>query len=489
MASLIRHQKDLLAQIASAAKAGRSRVADGAGLYCIAVKGGPTWSWRFDYSHGGKRKTLSMGTVADTTLVEAREKRDDAHALLAKGLDPSAERKAKREVVVRKAEVERAVERGLAIPGSFRAVFEQWHKTRSKGWSPSYAEKIKARLTNDILPWLGDRPIRDINEAMQLACLRRVQARGAIESAHSTLQNCGQVFRFGVGESLCERNPAQGLTENLEPVIVEHMAAVTKPDDFAALMVAINCYRGSIVTRHALMLAAMLFQRPANLRAMRWADVDLERALWSIPSAEMKRTVQGKKSGRPHLVPLCSEAIALLRELHPLTGKGTFVFVAEHTSLRPMSENTLNMALRRMGIENSVHTSHGFRRTARTLLVERLGADPEIVEAQLAHVKSGPLGSAYDRAEYMRQRIAMMAMWGQVVADCAQGRPFPKMAPTMKAPAEKAHPTLPADDMKTVAKLVQRLAGKKVTAAQVQAAAAALERPRRNTKRPVRPVR
>jgi len=456
MDSIYRDEKALSRAITAAEKDGRKRVTDGGGMFLLlTVKGGGR-AWRLDYTFGGKRKQMSLGVHPDVTLVQARRKRNEAWALLEGGKDPSAERQTDRKAVQAVAVVEKLVARGGAIPGSFRAVFEEWHQTRSSGWSPSYAEKTKARITNDILPWLGDLPIGSIDEKALLECLRRVQARGAIESAHSTLQNCGQVFRFGVATGQCSRNPAQGMSGALTPVIVKHMAAIIAPDRFAQLLATVNGYHGSITTRYALLILAMTFQRPGNVRAMRWADLDLDGGMWSIPSDDMKRTVQQKASGRPHLVPLCPEAVAILRELHPLTGKGAYVFVAEHTSLRPMSENTLNMALRRMGIAGAEQTSHGFRTSARTIAVERMGVDPEIAEAQLAHKKSGPRGGAYDRAEYMAQRVAMMALWGRTVASCAKGEPFPIIKP--------AKPAGDQIDMATVAALLAQLTGKPVTA-------------------------
>lgn len=464
MDSVIKDEKGLHRSITAAEKAGLTRVSDGGGLYLLLkVKGGGR-AWRFDYAFEGKRKTLSLGVYPDVGLATARQRRNDARALLAQNSDPSAERKAARKVVQKAAVAEQRVARGLAVPGTFRDVFEQWLKTKSPGLSDTYVVKIKARFNNDVLPWLGDKQIIDIDEKMLLECLRRVQARGAIESAHSSLQNCGQVFRFGIASGLANRNPAQGMSEALQPVIVTHQAAIDDPDRFAELLKAINTYRGSILTRIALLVTAATFQRVANIRGMRWADLalDAESPVWSIPSEDMKRTKQQKASGRPHLVPLAEPVVAWLKEIQPLTGSSQLVFTASTSNVRVMSENTLNQALKRLDFGGEI-VSHGFRSSARTLLVERLGADPEIVEAQLAHVKSGPLGSAYDRAQYMEQRVKMMAMWGRVVADCAAGKPFPRSAPVAPAtaPEEKADPKL-------LASMIQKLTGQRVTAAMVK---------------------
>jgi integrase len=450
----------------------RTRVSDGDNLYLLlSIKGGEGKAWRFDYSHDGKRKTLSLGTYPETSLVEARRKREEAQALVTAGIDPSTQRKAQRKIEKRKAG-------GEAEPETFRAVFELWHQTQSPGWSQSYSEKVKARIVNDVLPSLGGKKLTEIDAGMLLECLRRVQARGAIETAHSALQNVGQVFAFGIGEGLCRDNPASLMSGNLKPVIVRHQAAVTTPKAFERVMAAIGGYAskeerddtrstGTVITREALMLLAMTFQRPGNVRAMRWADLDLDAAMWAIPSMEMKRKKQAKVSGGPHFVPLCPEAVSILRELQPLTGRGEFVFQAQHTSRRPMSENTMNMALRRMGITQTEQTAHGFRSTAMTLLDEHLGFDQKIVDAQQAHGKPGKLGSTYNRSEYAAERLVMMNMWGRICSDCSKGLPFPKAAP-VKAEAPAAPPAAPTMDAKALALMIERLTGTKPTAAAIR---------------------
>jgi hypothetical protein len=236
----IKNEAQLHRDIGKAEKAGHTRVSDGDGLYLLLkVKGGGK-AWRFDYQHDSKRKTLSLGTYPETNLVEARRKREESQALLAAGKDPSAERKAERKLKQHAVVVEQRKADGKALPGSFREVFEQWHKTRSPGWSGTYGEKVKARIDRYILPWLGDTPIDHIDEQMLLTCLQRVQAGGALEAAHTTLQNVGQVFRFGILSGKCKRNPATGMSEALTPFKVKHQAAVTSPKDFEGLMLAIG---------------------------------------------------------------------------------------------------------------------------------------------------------------------------------------------------------------------------------------------------------
>jgi integrase len=229
------------------------------------------------------------------------------------------------------------------------------------------------------------------------------------------------VLRYGISTGRCERNPAPDLHGALKPIQTKHMAAFLEPAQVAALMRSIYGYQGQLETKTALILAALLFQRPGNIRAMAWQEINLEGALWTIPAAKMKRSVDGKRNGRPHLVPLAPQAIAVLRDIHPLTGHGTYVFPSMLTGERPMSENTLRCALRRMGYSNDDMKPHGFRAMARTLMVEKLNILPDVIEAQLAHTKAGPLGAAYDRAEFLSQRRQMMTVWADYLDELRQG--------------------------------------------------------------------
>ena len=266
-------------------------------------------------------------------------------------------------------------------------------------------------MENNVFPWIGSTPIAEVTAPDLLTVIRRVEARGAIETAHTVMQQCGQVFRYGIATGRSERNPVPDLRGALKPVIVTHMAAVTDPNEAGTLMRSIADYQGHPVTRAALVLSALVFQRPGNVRAAEWSEIDLDAAMWTVPSDKVKRTVQAKISGRPHLIPLATQAVAELSEIRKLTGHGRYVFPSLLTGERCMSENTINTALRRMGYSKADMTAHGFRAMARTLLVEKLNVNPEVIEAQLAHSKSGPLGAAYDRAEFMEQRRAMMQTW------------------------------------------------------------------------------
>lgn len=397
------------------------RISDSKGLYLLPFVKGGAHGWRFDYTFEAKRKTLSLGTYPETTLKLAREKRDTARQQIAAGTDPSAARKLERKVhVARKA----ATKAGEPLPDSFGAVFRLWIATRRSSWSEKYASKIESLIKRDVLPWLGERPIAEITERELVECVRRVQDRGAIDTAHTALQNCGQIFRFGVASGICTRNPAQGMSIALTPVVVTHMAALIDPTKFGDMMISVDGYAGNRLTKAALKLSALTFQRPYNIRSCEWSELDLDAARWVIPSVKMKRKLSEKINGRPHLVPLSTQAVAVLREIHPITGGGTYVFPSLLTGERCMSDNTMNNALRRLGFTREEATAHGFRASARTILVDHCNVDPEVVEAQLAHTKSGPLGSAYDRAEYVAKRKTVMQLWADCIDHLRAGQPI-----------------------------------------------------------------
>jgi integrase len=384
------------------------RLFDGGGMYLEVQPSGSKW-WRHKFRFGGKEKLLSLGVYPEVSLAGARRRRQEARDLLARGLDPS---------IVRKAQ--RAARTTPAID-SFEAIAREWHAAKMSGWSADHAMRTLLRMENNVFPFIGAQHIESVTAPELLKAIRRVEARGAIETAHTIMQQCGQVFRYGIATGRCTQNPAPDLRDALKPVIVTHMAALTDPKEVGALLRSIIDYEGHPVTRAALVLSALLFQRPGNVRAAEWDEVDLEGALWTVPSAKIKRTVQGKLSGRPHLIPLSTQAVAELRELQKLTGHGRYVFPSLLTGERCMSENTVNTALRRMGYGKAEMTAHGFRAMARTILVEKLNVHSDVIEAQLAHGKSGPLGAAYDRAEFMEQRRQMMQTWADYLDKLRDG--------------------------------------------------------------------
>ncbi|MBO9685673.1 MAG: integrase arm-type DNA-binding domain-containing protein [Mitsuaria chitosanitabida] len=377
----------------------RARLSDSGGLYLEAAPSGSRrWFWKYYFA--GKEKRLALGAYPDVTLKAARAARDDARREQQQGVDPAAQRQLSK----------------LRARGDdsrrFEAVAREFHKAQAPSWSTQYAERWLERMEKDLFPWIGKLELDQVTAPTLLSVLRKVEGRGAMETAHTLRQTAGQVFRYGIATGRCERNPAPDLHGALRPMNVKHMAAVLEPTKAGELMRAIYEYPGQPATRAALQLSALLFQRPANIRMMEWAELDLAAGMWTIPAAKMKRKVAGKVNGRPHFVPLATQAVEVLEGLKPLTGHGTYVFPSLITGERPMSENTVNTALRRMGFGQSEMTAHGFRSMARTIIAERLpGIAVDVIEAQLAHGKSGPLGMAYDRAEYMDQRRALMQTW------------------------------------------------------------------------------
>ena len=371
---------------------------DGQGLYLLVKATGKYW--RMNYRFAGKQKTLAIGVYPAVTLAKARQRRDKARELLADGIDPSKTKQVEKQAQV------------AAATNTFELVAQEFHQTKLDAWSASYAEKWLRLIAKDLFPYLGSLPLPTITAPLLLDAIRRVEKRGKHETAHTLRQSAGQVFRYGVQTGRCDRNPALDLHGALKPVVTKHHAAILEPTELAGLLRAIHGYNGQITTRVALVLSALLFQRPGNIRAMEWAWVDFDRAMLTIPSADMKRRVHQKLNGRPHLVPLARQALQQLQEIKPLTGRGRYVFPGLRSNTRPMSDATVRAALQRMGYDQETMSAHGFRASARTILIEQFpGISADVIEAQLAHGKSGPLGMAYDRAEFVTQRVAMMQVW------------------------------------------------------------------------------
>ncbi|MFN7197003.1 MAG: tyrosine-type recombinase/integrase [Hylemonella sp.] len=327
-------------------------------------------------------------------------------------MDPSEARTEAKAEASRQREAEFRGEAGLPAIGSFEAVTREWLDTVHQAKvSEGHAKRTQIRLEQDAFPWIGRRPIGEIEPPELLQCLRRVEARGAIETAHRIKHACGQVFRYGIATGVCRRNPAADLQDALKPVHVSHHAAITEPKLVGKLMRDIDAYAGQPVTRAALRLSPLLLLRPGELRHMEWAWIDFEGATLTVPAVTMKRSKADKAAGPPHFVPLASQALRILRELHQITVAGRFVFPALTTRQRCMSDNTVRSALRRLGYSNDEMTAHGFRATVRTMIAERLNVSPEIIEAQLAHAVADPLGRAYNRTQFLDQRRKMMQSW------------------------------------------------------------------------------
>lgn len=365
------------------------KLADGGGLYLLLKPGGAKW-WRLDYRFAGKRKTLSMGVYPDVGLKAARDKRDEAKRLLADGIDPGEERK-----IQKAARSERA-------ENSFEVVAREWFAKFSLNWADSHSVKIIRRLERDVFPWLGARPIAEIKAAELLRAIKKTESRGVLETAHRALQNCSQIFRYAVAHGLCERDPSTDLRGALPPVKGRHFAAIIDPAGVAKLLRSFDDFKGSYVVLCALKLAPLFFVRPGELRKAEWEQIDLDSGQWSYTAT---------KTDTAHLVPLASQAVVILRDLHALTGHGRYVFAGRDPQ-RPMSENTVNAALRRLGYDTQKDiTGHGFRAMARTILHEELHFDPVVIEHQLAHSVPDALGTAYNRTKFIKERKVMMQTW------------------------------------------------------------------------------
>jgi integrase len=412
--------KAIRSALKAAADSGKpTKHADGRGLHLEARPTGAGW-WRFRYRFGGREGMLSLGVYPDTPLALARQRRDDARKLIAAGVDPSAERKGEKAERAAAAEARAYAEAGIPGPGTFEHTAREWLTTKHEHEvSPGHAARTLRRFELDIFPALGWRPIAEIEPRELLAALRKIEARGAIETAHRVKDSCAQVFRFAVASGLCQRNPAADLRDALRPVPTRHHAAITKPDEVAALLRAVADYQGSPVTRAALELSALLLLRPGELRHLEWAWIDGDTL--TVPASLMKRRKAGKENGEPHLVPLATQARAILDGLRPITGHGRFVFPALTGRDRCMSENTTRSALRRLGYANDDMTPHGFRAMARTMLDERLGVPAPMIEAQLAHTVGDALGRAYNRTQFAEQRRQMMQTWADYLDRLREG--------------------------------------------------------------------
>ncbi|MGH8523338.1 MAG: tyrosine-type recombinase/integrase [Gammaproteobacteria bacterium] len=371
-------------------KAKAYRLADEKGLYLEVSPAGGKY-WRFKFRFAGKEKRLALGVYPDTGSKLARKKLDDARRLLAEGIDPSAHRK-----------VSKAA-RSEASGNSFEAVALEWLTKNAHMWTEDHGEKIRRRLQRDLFPWIGARPIGDIAPGELLTTLRRIENRGRIETAHRALQNCSQVFRYAVATGRAASDPSRDLRGALPPVKPKHHASITDAKGVAELLRDLDAYKGAFVTACALRLAPLLFVRPGELRKAEWTEFDLEAAEWRIPAGKMKARVQ-------HIVPLASQAVAILRELEAASGRSRYVFPGLRSVHRPMSENTVNAALRRMGYERDQMTGHGFRSIASTMLNEQ-GWNRDAIERQLAHGERDSVRAAYNYAEHLPDRRRMMQAW------------------------------------------------------------------------------
>ncbi|SCX87530.1 integrase arm-type DNA-binding domain-containing protein [Nitrosospira sp. Nsp13] len=379
------------------------KMADEKGMFLYITPAGSKL-WRLKYRFDGKEKLLSLGAYPDVSLKDARASRDDARKLHANRIDPCENRK-----VQKTARVERAA-------NSFEVVAREWFSKYRPGWSTSHSERTIRRLENDVFPWIGGRPIAEIGASEVLDVLRRIEGRGTLDTAHRAHQNCSQVFRYAVATGRALRDPTPDLRGALPAANGGHFAAITEPQEVGALLRAIDGFKGTFIVLCALKLAPMLFVRPGELRQARWQEFDLDRAEWKYWVTKTKTD---------HLVPLASQAVKILKELHALSGHTNFVFPGARSHTRAMSDAAVNAALRRMGYDTQNEmTGHGFRAMARTILHQEIGIAPEIIEHQLAHRVSDTLGAAYNRTKFLKERRRMMQQWADYLDLLRSGSKF-----------------------------------------------------------------
>jgi len=370
------------------------KISDERGLYLLVIPSGGK-SWRMNYRVDGKQKTLSLGLYPEVSLAQARKKREDARKMLAEGLDPMAERAA-----VKAAKTAKETH-------TFEVIAKEWLDTLAPTWAPVTLEHARQRLEHDLFPDLGQKPIADITAPELLAVLRKIAARGAVHTAGRARADAGRVFRYAIATGRAERDPSADLRGALPTEKVKHRSAIVEPKQVGELMRAIEGYSGSPIVRAAFRLSPLVFLRPGELASAEWAEFDLDAGEWRIPGPRMKMKDL-------HIVPLSRQAVALLRDLHPLTGHGRFVFPAERAgSDRHMSRESIRAALIRMGYgpdSETPMTAHGFRGMASTLLHEQ-GWPSDVIERQLAHAERNKIKAAYNHAEYLPERRRMMQAW------------------------------------------------------------------------------
>lgn len=388
----------------------RVRFTDSGGLYLeVSPAGSKRWFWKF-YANGKERR-LALGSYPTVGLADARKARDASRLQKLDGRNP---------IEVRKVEKLKAVG---TVGDRFREVALEWHGRQKSQWSEGHGVRALRQLERDFFPFIGERRLIDIEPTELLGTIRKIEKRGALETADRGLMLCRQIWRYGIATGRTNKDITEGLKDALSPYRGKHFAAITDPEKLAVLLRAIDVYRGGPVVRAALQLAPLLFQRPGELRAAAWTEMDLDGGLWTIPAARMKRNIAGKESGDAHLVPLSKQAVKILKGLHPHTGHGALVFPGERSHERPISENSVRTALISMGYTSELHTWHGFRATARTMLAERLDMDPLVIEAQLAHAVKDANGRAYNRTQYLQKRGVMMQRWADYLDELREPAP------------------------------------------------------------------
>ena len=367
------------------------KLSDGKGLFLLVTPKGQKY-WRMAYRFGGKQKTLALGVYPEITLAKARENVGKAREQIRSDQDPSDTKRIQKRTNID------------AQQNSFKNVGTEWFEKKRTEWSDGNTNRTWRIIDKYLFPFIGSTPINNITAPELLSSLRRIESRGTIDTAHRAKQIAGQIFRYAIACGLAERDPSSDLRDALATPKTSHLAAITTPKEAGRLMAAIDCYEGTLVVQSALKLSPLLFCRPGELRHMEWGEIDFEQKRVEIPAEKMKM-------GEPLIIPLCRQAIVILKKLQPHTGNGLYVFPSARGQSRPLSENGVRVAIRAMGYEKGSMTAHGFRAMARTLLDEVLEYRVEWIEAQLAHSVKDANGRAYNRTSYLKQRTEMMQRW------------------------------------------------------------------------------
>ncbi len=386
----------------------RERLACSGGLYLeVTPNGSKRWFWK--YRKDGKEGRMALGSYPEVGPKKARELRDAAKAQKSEGIDPVQARKLEK------------LKNTRSTGDTFKAIALEWYAKQAPQWSESHAGRMLRQLERDLFPWIGERPIAEIHAMELLAALQKVEERGALETADRALMLARQVWEYWLPTAdVQQRNITEGLKARLTPYRGKSFAAIVEPLRMGELLRAIKSYKGGPIVRTALQLAPMLYQRPGNLREMEWAELDLETGLWTIPSMKMKRTKLEKENGEAHVVPLPTQAVALLKAIQPLTGRGRYVFPGERSHDRPISDNSVRSGLYALGFGKE-QTWHGFRASARTMLVDELNLDPLAIEANLAHAVKDANGRSYNRTQYLKQRFELVQQWADYLDKLARG--------------------------------------------------------------------
>lgn len=376
----------------------RERFADSGGLYLeVSPAGSRRWFWK--YRKDGKEGRLALGSYPDVSLTNARKARDAAKLQKAEGVDPAKARQLGK------------LKNTSTTGDAFKAVALEWHGKQVARWSPGHAERMLRQLERDLFPWIGERSMTQIEPMELLAVLQKVEERGAIETADRALMLARQIWCYWLPTaSNTQRDITEGLKTRLTPYRGKNFPAIVEPQRFGELLRGMYAYKGGPVVRTALLLAPLLYQRPGNLRMMEWAELDLDAALWTIPSAKMKRSVEEKENGDAHVVPMPTQAVELLRKVQPITGHGRYVFPGQRDHDRPMSDNSVRSALYGLGFGKE-QSWHGFRASARTMLVDQLDLDHLAIEANLAHAVKDSNGRSYNRTKYLAKRFDQVQKW------------------------------------------------------------------------------